>query len=272
MKKAWWILISILVLIIIVGILIWTFSGEKPVTQLQGGVVIVASSGSSTQFPGVFSSDSDAGTQTSDSSSNVPPPDLGTMPALETTTAPCWRCPIDKVLLNLPNLGTTYEQLTDAMVSNWTNCLNKTLLVPASCTLTNVTTNQTVPNNATNSTCGNGICENGENSVNCAQDCTSAGDGSSGGGSDSGGGESAGNSEGNTNTNTVQNTFAGASYTTCTIDKKCVLVRGEGSSVCSSDVDCINFDGSINGNHVQFSPPEYSSILYDVLRRLFGLP
>ncbi len=172
----------------------------------------------------------------------------------------CRLCNLDGFIYNPGETGIPWEDITDLDLLNKTNCTNVSMFVPIPC-----------PEGVNNSTCGNGICDAGENSINCPQDCTNASNTVTPDGETPQISIGSGANEPNSNIDEsfLEKILEGEDfYRGCTIDGKCVTLIGEGESICSKDNDCNNFEGL--QTKPRLGPMEKSDIL-NLILKLFGL-
>ncbi|MFH1802672.1 MAG: hypothetical protein ABH864_04435 [archaeon] len=289
MEKKWWILIILVIGIVAVFIAIGQVSKPK-IQRIQGGVVITTPGD---MFPGQAGSES-AGSEDFDGGDADPSgefsDDLDPVPLPEEHE--CWQCPLDGTIISLDDLGISFEDLTDAMISNVTNCTNKTQLVPVDCP---VECNDLMDNDGdllfdypsdpgcasetddSEDDCGNGVCEDEESVDSCPGDCVVAPAADGGDDTDSeddklnedkedSGKEDSGNG--------IDSSEFGKpdvpTYYRYTYDKKqCVLVVGEGLDECRPGDKDFVAQSPITGKGTT-NYPRGMSFLERLFAKMFG--
>ncbi|MFH1289961.1 MAG: hypothetical protein ABIH92_00985 [Nanoarchaeota archaeon] len=279
MGKKWWLLI--LIVVIIAGfVMVKNFTGRTVIDSGDGGIVV---------FPG----DPSGGDTTDDSDDQTDGEQSD--PVLD-PSADCWQCPEDGIIINLAELGITWDELTDEFVDNETNCTNKSELVQVDCP---VECNDEVDNDEdglidypsdlgciseaddSEENCGNGICEEIEDEMSCSADCEVAespsgddySDESDGGDSGDESGDSGGEDDGSEDE--VGAYSDEGFYYVCSIENLCVqrAIPDGGNPLyypdeCSTDSQC---EGGESEEPPGLNPPEdYSNVLRILLRAMFG--
>jgi hypothetical protein len=235
MAKKWWFLVVLI--IVLAAIIFFIALNHKTVKKLPAGLVVVAPGleVAAGTFPGAYAESGDEGTGVSAES--------------DVAYGNCWQCPSDGEIIMLSELGIDWDSLSDVLVGNITNCTNKTELIQADC-----------PSNEAVAVCGNGICDPSEFSESCPQDCPVT--------TESTTEEFEANNiqEQQDNEPEAGAASSGPTHNACTIDDRCVVLVGEGSDECSATNPCDQVE------QVETSPPQASGLIYDMLKKLLGLP